>query len=336
MNKLPKNFDIDIYKFSNKDLLNLSNEDLIRHYLKYGYNENRKYKFNYDFSLYTYYILNNDLNNLNLKELKLHYLEHGQYEDREIKININKDINKINFIDYILWINLDRSVDRFNYMNNLLSNLDIKSKRIEAIDGNNLDIKSIKNFKVNRILINYEIACTLSHIKAINQCNSLAGNYFMICEDDISFDNLQFFNESIKNIILNCPDKNFDVLLLYKTYKYELKDLYSKWSDYYDDSNYHNNKTVEHIAGAVSYIISKNAINKFTNIAKYTENNTFEFINDFIFEVSDIFIFKNLNTYVYKYNYITTLINSSNIHNEHVDYQFECNKKEFELIKKIF
>ena len=168
MNQLPKNFDLDIYKFSNKDLLHLSNEDLIKHYLKYGYNEDRKYKFDYDFSLYTYYILNNDLYNLNLKELKLHYLQYGQYEDREIKVNINKDINKINFIDYILWINLDRSIDRFNYMNNLLSNLNIKNKRIEAIDGNNLDVKSLKNFKVNRILINYEIACTLSHIKAIN------------------------------------------------------------------------------------------------------------------------------------------------------------------------
>ena len=42
--RLPKDFNIDIYRLYNKDLINMTNNQCVKHYLKYGKNENRIYK----------------------------------------------------------------------------------------------------------------------------------------------------------------------------------------------------------------------------------------------------------------------------------------------------
>ena len=42
--KLPKNFDINIYKKYNNDLSSMTNNELIKHFVNYGYYEDRKYK----------------------------------------------------------------------------------------------------------------------------------------------------------------------------------------------------------------------------------------------------------------------------------------------------
>jgi hypothetical protein len=39
-----------------------------------------------------------------------------------------------------------------------------------------------------------------------------AGEYFMICEDDVSFNNTILINKTLKDIILNTP--SFDKLIL--------------------------------------------------------------------------------------------------------------------------
>lgn len=52
------------------------------------------------------------------------YLNSNHYgimwENRNIYNNLIINYNKINFIDGIVWINLDRSVDRRNNMENIL------------------------------------------------------------------------------------------------------------------------------------------------------------------------------------------------------------------------
>ena len=99
------------------------------------------------------------------------------------------DYKKINYIDKIYWINLDRSLERTLYMTNLLNNINVPNERFSAIDGKNIDVKYIiKDFNLERPLNNGEIACTLSHLKIINNLKNVSGNYFMICEDDIIFD----------------------------------------------------------------------------------------------------------------------------------------------------
>ena len=170
---------------------------------------------------YQYY--NQDLINMTYKELKKYFLTYGIKKNIKYKFD-NIEYYKINYINGIAWINLDRSIDRKINMENILKNIHIPSYRIKAVDGKNEDVRKIMNgINLERNMTNSEIACTLSHLKAINYLSKLKGYYFMICEDDVIFDNINVINEDLKNIIKKCPD--FDILLLNKSYK---KNLLSK------------------------------------------------------------------------------------------------------------
>ena len=348
--ELPKNFDINIYKEFNEDLKYFDKDELINHYLKYGKLENRIYSINLpnNFDINIYKEFNPDLNSLNNNELINHFIKYGKNEKRIYKNKIIKVIpnlellisisllktyylDKINFIDNILWINLNKSIDRRNYMELILNNINILNNRIESIDGNNLNDIKLSNINIKKELSKYEIACCLSHIKAINYLNNLFGNYFMICEDDISIENLYYFKKNkLENIISEAPQ--FDILLLYKTYPEEIENLYVKWSDYY------KNGLDKTIYGAVCYIISRSGINKICNYVKYFNNNDkdkFEFnsIYNKEFDLADIFLFNDLETIVYKYNFINTNNdNDSLIHNEHLDFHKICNEKQLSII----
>lgn len=241
-------------------------------------------------------------------------------------INYNEYFNnkndKINGIDKIIWINLDRSMDRRNKMIKLLGDINIDNRRIKAIDGKEQDLMAIINnisYKPN--ITNREIACCLSHIKAINSLKYEKGEYFMICEDDISFDNLKYFKKNdLKKIINNAP--NFDILMLHKTYPKELKNIYTKWYAKYN------------IYSAVCYIISKKGVEKLINYVNY-QNNQFIFNKkDDYFEESDHYLYKKLNTWVYKFNFITSLEENSTIHNEKLKSHIRKNNINNNIIKK--
>jgi hypothetical protein len=74
---------LKIYKLFNKDLNNLSDEDLIAHYHYYGINENRiinssLFNKHYpDFDLKYYRLFNTDLNDLSDEDLMAHYHFYG-------------------------------------------------------------------------------------------------------------------------------------------------------------------------------------------------------------------------------------------------------------------
>ena len=86
INKLPDDFNVVIYKNLNKDLVHLSNDDAILHYINNGINENRKYKTIYDlpddFDPISYKKLNKDLQHMTDNEAITHYLINGIDEKR--------------------------------------------------------------------------------------------------------------------------------------------------------------------------------------------------------------------------------------------------------------
>ena len=222
-----------------------------------------------------------------------------QHEQKDKVIDINE---KINGIDHILWINLDRSPHRKTYMENLLSPIRIPNIRISAIDGNIYNVE-----KYNNTFTKYEIACTLSHIKAIHQLKQLSGKYFMICEDDVAFQQSYLFGESLSDIIRDAPP--FDILIINKTWFDDLPDTYVKWIDFYKKDSF--------IYGTVCYIISRSGIDKLSSLTSYDpETNNFDFRCPI--DVADTMIYKNVNSYVYKYNYVSTLNEESTIHSNHL------------------
>ena len=223
------------------------------------------------------------------------------YDDIFYEIS-NEFINKINGIDHILWINLDRSNDRKIYMEKLFSKITIPITRISAFDGKKYDFaKSINLF---HDMNNYEIATTLSHIKAISSLQNLEGNYFCICEDDIAFDNIKYFNNDLNDIISQAPI--FDILLITKNCHYNFEELYTKWRPT--------------IYSTAFYIISKKGLENFLNHSSYnSDKNTFN--TTYPMSCADHYIYNYVNTYVYKYNFINTLDNTSLIHPDHTPEQ---------------
>ena len=89
-------------------------------------------------------------------------------------------------------INLERSIDRWQYIHKHLSDLGVVHQRVDAIDAqlNTLD-KSVYDAVRNKNeyfapLKNTEIACYLSHIKALTQfLNDPSVEYALILEDDV-------------------------------------------------------------------------------------------------------------------------------------------------------
>ncbi|VBB18279.1 putative glycosyltransferase [Yasminevirus sp. GU-2018] len=189
-------------------------------------------------------------------------------------------------------------------MEKLLEHINVKNTRISAVDGKVLDPNQYDHAKLS----NGEIACCLSHIKAISYLSKLDGDYFLIMEDDVSLANSLLFDKTLDDIIDDCLKTvaNFDILMIQKTYNKELKNTYTKWT--------HESE----IYSTASYIISRDAVKKFiSNTASMNDDLRLNYLRRPL-EVADEYIYKYLETYVYKYNYVNTLDETSLIHNDHL------------------
>jgi GR25 family glycosyltransferase involved in LPS biosynthesis len=261
-----------------------------------------------------------DLHVYNLYDIKRYLNTFINKDDKILDKELN---NKINFIDHIVWINLDRSKDRKSHIENLLKDLIINNTRISAIDGNRDDILSMIN-PIETDRTKSEIACTLSHIKAINYLKNMRGEYFLICEDDISFENITLIDSNLEKIIIESPD--FDILLISKTYTNNLDQLYTNWNEEANQNNM--------IWSTVSYIISRKGIDNICNKVSYN-NNIFNFNINYI-HVADLFLYKLSKTYVYKYNFISTINKDSNIHENQLDYHIKNCEFQLNIIQQDF
>lgn len=307
LEQVRKNTTNKIYNLFNTQIIIYKNCPKIKHFMNKWWEEINNYSL-HDGISFTYVL---HLHNINYRVCDIMYSIH----------NINTemiDINtRIHFIDNILWINLDRSQNRKKYMENLLIN--INNTRISAIDGNTYNHKlKVKNLVFDRReMSNYEIACTLSHLKAAHYLKNIMGKYFMICEDDISFNNIYLFDNNLKNIIENAPD--FDILMLFKFSELNFTTDYTRWSDVFNFNIY----------STASYIISRSGIDKICSLFHYN-NDEFELFKPL--DVADIFIYKNLNTYIYKYNYISVLNNESTIHPHHLKMHKKYTETQYNMI----
>jgi len=223
--------------------------------------------------------------------------------------NFSIDFSKINFVDKILWINLDNSTHRKNNSVNILKNIQIPNERISAVDGSKL---ILPKQTYERNISTYELACLLSHIKAITSLKNTEGNYFLICEDDFILHNTIFFSKDLKEIIQNCP--SFDILSIQSTFNKELHSEYNKWSDYYTEN------PLSFIGCTGSYIISKSGIDKILSNNNFTDDNNYKL--NFPINAADIYLYKYVNTFIYKYNFISSF-NTDSVFNQKFIRQYQ-------------
>ncbi len=227
------------------------------------------------------------------------------FNNRNIKI----PYNNINGIDALLWINMDRSKDRYDNMMKHLVNVNVPLIRIPGIDGDNLtEYNIIKNKNYNN-LTKYELGCLLSHIKTINHIVTLEGNYFLVLEDDIDFNILSLHKESIDDIIKSAPN-DFDILKLSSTdIKHDNTERYRLWR---------NKRNIEFSGSTVAYIITKKAA---IEISKHMDINNNIHNTNTILNFADIFIYRLVKTYNYIYSYFLSTCSESIIHPDHLDFQ---------------
>jgi GR25 family glycosyltransferase involved in LPS biosynthesis len=119
----------------------------------------------------------------------------------------------------VFYINLDKDLDRRDFMEQQLSKLSANYRRIPGINGKNL-----KNFKRDEIdgisfINNYpelrpgELGCTLSHILAIATAWKTQMPIVLICEDDCSFDTCGI-TTSMSDTVKNAPS-DWEILQLF-------------------------------------------------------------------------------------------------------------------------
>tara|TARA_Y100000815_G_scaffold210141_2_gene194434 strand:+ start:14242 stop:15027 length:786 start_codon:yes stop_codon:yes gene_type:complete len=94
----------------------------------------------------------------------------------------------------VLLINLDRSADRFTRSAQQLEKLGVKYRRVSAVDGLELDRKSVELYsatgtwwRTGRDLTNAEIGCFLSHLNCLQIFLDSGEELCLIVEDDIEF-----------------------------------------------------------------------------------------------------------------------------------------------------
>lgn len=181
----------------------------------------------------------------------------------------------------ILYINLNRAIDRKNKIEEILNNNNLNYKRIEAIDGINLDYTELKKMYNFRKISKNEVACVLSHIKAIQYAFDNNYDYVLIMEDDCSFEYLEYKTETLKELMK--INNDWEILQLGIICDKNLHDMFINL--------FSKNKLIKscyYSLGAVAYLINRNGMTKILNHFIKTKN----------LKVADEYIYELTKTYI--------------------------------------
>jgi hypothetical protein len=166
-NHTPVDFNVSTYKKMNEDLINMTDDEAIEHYIKHGIYENRKYidsnALPQHFNVSTYKKINEDLINMTDDEAINHYLKCGINENRKyidrnnLPSNFNVSIyKKIN--DDLIILTDNQAIDHYinhgirenrKYINknNLPSNFNVSTyKKINEDLINMTDEEAIEHY----------------------------------------------------------------------------------------------------------------------------------------------------------------------------------------------
>ena len=222
-------------------------------------------------------------------------------------------------IDLIYWINLDRSVDRKEWMELLFQDpifKNVTNKRIDAVDGKEPGVigSMLKTDRMSNAS-DSEYGCLLSHLKTINEFSKSALKNIIVFEDDITLDLKPYWKTDMKQIIDRAPP-DWDIIQLY----YHSVDNTHKFLE----KDYTKNLADGTLSGTGAYIINKDAAKKLMD--KIYENGKYSLSENY-HHSSDIYLYKELTSYVYKYPvFIYKTDNDSTIHGDHLN-GHELNKQ---------
>ena len=204
------------------------------------------------------------------------------------------------------YINLTRSVERRKTLKHTLKDetfKDMEKYRIVAVDANKPNIVDYLHSKMTNVnLEKYtikEYCCLLSHLNAILTFSQSNHDIALICEDDISLEYKQYWQEDLNTCIKNAPN-DWEILQISITSKKLPIRLYTSTIKYW---------------GAIAYLIKKSGALRF--IKDNYINGQFN-LNPNIKHPADYYIYDMMKKYTYKYPYFTYTAKDSTIHQKHV------------------
>ena len=166
----------------------------------------------------------------------------------------------------IYYINLEKDTIRNSKIKIVLDNLHIKYKRIEGINGNDINIEK-KYTVVNTDkwpMTKGQYGCYLSHIKCYEEFIKSEYEYLIILEDDaILYDN---FKNSITKLFdsYNKLLKNTDFIYLSRSDAVVFENKYSVNTEYYNDEFIYS--PIQCGYGFYSYFLIKEGAKKLLEI----------------------------------------------------------------------
>jgi GR25 family glycosyltransferase involved in LPS biosynthesis len=125
-------------------------------------------------------------------------------------------LNKLYGFGPIYVINMERSSDRKQYIQEHFEKYGVSNYTfVKAVDGSQEDAVQLLNHPINESIISKkEIACTVSHLKAIEQwLDESDSEYAIIVEDDVSFETVDFWDFTWKDF-LESVKQDYEILQL--------------------------------------------------------------------------------------------------------------------------
>jgi GR25 family glycosyltransferase involved in LPS biosynthesis len=228
------------------------------------------------------------------------------------------------------WINLDKCADRREYMEAQFHKKEIDNYRISAetpdtIRDNQYTIK--RNEQSINTTTPCEIACILSHLKAIARGYADGDPYFCVLEDDIEFINIDF--KKMLKYVEAAQNKNNEVVEILQLYTSSHPVVIQLYNGHFlkDDGDGCGGNIIakrhEAYPGAVYYMVSREGARKILD--KYVNENGYD-LSYYSWTAADNIIYAAVNSFVITYPVaITDITLGSTIHPGHLPNHEFCN-----------
>jgi GR25 family glycosyltransferase involved in LPS biosynthesis len=234
--------------------------------------------------------------------ISIFFLIYTRTKNDGFKTKTKKDY--LDGVDVIYWINLDRSLDRRQRMEQMFKDPVFKGKkivRISAVDGKASNIDQVLNANFEGMqpdkFSKVEYACLLSHINAIKQFSESSDEVALIMEDDATLEYKPYWKKTVKQIMENAPN-DWEIIQLCINTQKPLAKIYIRNSGH------------SQIFGTVTYVINKKCANhlKTHKMLQFSEH------------TADKYLYNQTITYAYKYPMFTYNYNeNSTIHQDHIN-----------------
>jgi hypothetical protein len=210
------------------------------------------------------------------------------------------------------YINVEKSLDRRNFMEEQFENYSIEATRINGVTPANLNQFQIIKTNCSSSMSTVEYACTLSHLKAIYTAYQLGDDYALILEDDVVF----LRNPDIQAIINEAPT-DWKLIQLYAigphaNEMYKSDKIFDKYEIGYWST--------------AAYLINKNGINAIleTFLPNFINNESWDKVVEINFStapscVADILLYTIPGVYTCSDYFFHTRDIDSLLHESHLD-----------------